>query len=168
MPEPIDPKPADEAQKPAETPPAPEAKPADKAPEKAAEKPADDAPKVSEADLAELAQLRKEKQERDDADKSEAQKTAERLQELEEKSAKAETALHVERAIREHSLPDDLAEFLTGTEAEIKAKAKKLADLTKPSDAGKSSRPKPALKPGHGGEPAAAFDAAAIAKRARR
>lgn len=98
-------------------------------------------------------------------------------------------------AIKKHNLPDDVveefADYLTGTAAEVDAKAAKLAARLgaapkeeQPAPEGEESgekdgeeeeppanlpeRPKPALTPGHGGEVTPEFDPVAIAKAARR
>lgn len=123
--------------------------------------------------------LRSERQEREDAEKTETERLSGRLTDAEQKLADAQRAVYVERALRKHSIPEDLVEFLTGsTEEEITAKAERLAALgsgRKPEeDAAKgtqpdpSGKPKPALTPGHGGEEEPTFDPAAIAKSARR
>lgn len=129
---------------------------------------------------AEKTSLAEDLQKREDAEKSDADRTAEALQRAKDEAAKATRDLYVERAVRKHSLPDDLVEFLTGeTEEEIGAKAERLAKFgtSKSDDAGDeqqepngddvSSRPTPSLRPGHGGAPTQAFDAAAVAEAAR-
>jgi len=124
--------------------------------------------------------LRAERQEREDAEKSETERLSGRLTDAEQKLADAQRAVYLERALRKHSIPEDLVEFLTGdTEEEITAKAERLAALGSGSksdeDASKqgdqpnpSGKPTPALTPGHGGEEETPFDPAAIAKSARR
>jgi hypothetical protein len=87
----------------------------------------------------------------------------------------------VARIAREHELPEDLLEFLTGdTEDAIVAKATRLAALGKPAaPAGESTaetqevsgvpaKPTPGLTPGHGADPKPAFDPDAIASAARQ
>ncbi len=100
----------------------------------------------------------------------------------------ARRELYIERALRKHEVPEELAEFLTGDDEEsILAKAAKLAGLGKPADADAdakaaadkaaadaaaaaadtSKRPTPSLTPGHGGDDPAPFDADAIAAAIR-
>lgn len=87
--------------------------------------------------------------------------------------------LYVERALRKHSVPEELVEFLTGDDEDsILSKAEKLAGLNKapsadpaPSDDTAKppapTRPTPGLKPGHGGDEAPVFDPDAIVAAAR-
>ncbi len=112
---------------------------------------------------------------------AEAPDPAEKVTAAEKRAADAERALLVERAIRKHSIPDDLADFLTGdTEEEIEAKAARLASVgAKPGDeeqkpedkaaeeVDESGRPKPALTPGHGGDGRERFDAALVVAAVR-
>lgn len=130
--------------------------------------------------------------------KSAAEKTGterdEALAKAVERAEKAERDL----AIKKHDLPDDVveefADYLTGTAEEVDAKAARLAKRLapakeqepedngdeggdegeepagdgEPAPATPSARPRPALTPGHGGEPSVEFDPDAIAKAARR
>lgn len=112
-----------------------------------------------------------------------------------ERAGKAERDLMVEKAVRKHDLDDDVIEFLTGeTAEEIDAKAEKLARFgakgkkpaaeekadkgdDKPGDDDKpeggkpdgegDGRPKPNLKPGHGGDAPEPVDTDAIVAKAR-
>ncbi len=117
-----------------------------------------------------------------DKGKSETQRLAERLAEIETQAQKDRRALLVERAQRKHNLSDDALIFLTGeTPEEIEQRAAALAafggkkdkdsstDDVQPKDdaAQLPGRPAPALRPGHGGEPAVVIDAAALATEAR-
>lgn len=175
MPDPIEPS--------TETP-APEAPPAVEAP--TPEAPADDAtpetPKAApwaDGDFdearartlienlrAEVASLKTKRTAKTDAD--------DRVSAAETRAADAERALYVERAIRKHSIAEDLVEFLTGTtEAEIDERAQKLAAATagrapeKPETPAPRS-PEPSLTPGHGGEATTPFDAEAAAAAIRK
>ena len=124
--------------------------------------------------------LATERQAREDEGKPELEKLTGRLTKVEQDFKDAQRALFVERALRKHSISEDLVEFLTGdSEEEILAKAERLASLNKgKSDDDKddkdgeqelddAGRPKAALRPGHGGDSPAPFDADAIAKAAR-
>lgn len=96
-------------------------------------------------------------------------------------------------AISKHNLPEDVleefADYLTGTPAEVEAKAAKLAarlapapessdspDGDKATDADKDKetppalplRPRPDLTPGHGGDEPVVVDTAEIARNARK
>lgn len=129
--------------------------------------------------------------ERDDLKKG-AGSESDKVAAAEKRAADAERALHVERAIRKHPDLADFADLLTGdSEEEVLAKADRLAAIGKKGgdpaaddkgDAkgddpkpgaesgegdGLPGKPTPDLKPGHGGEPKAPFDAEAIAKAAR-
>lgn len=111
-----------------------------------------------------------------------------------ERAGKAERDLMVEKAVRKHDLDDDVIEFLTGeTAEEIDAKAEKLARFgakgKKPAAEEKADdkpgtddkpggdkpggddegdgRPKPNLKPGHGGDAPEPVDTDAIVAKAR-
>jgi len=116
-------------------------------------------------------------QEAENAKKTDAEKLTDRATKAEKDLEAAQRAVYIERALRKHSIPDDLAEFLTGdTEDEIEKKAERLAGIGKPADSDDteqkpevdaSGKPKPALRPGHGSDDAAPFDAAAIAKEIR-
>lgn len=105
-------------------------------------------------------------------EKGKGEKTLqERLEALEERAATAERNLLVAKVAKECKVPDDLVEFLTAKdEAGLKAQAERLASHVKPSsdDGGVTRRPRPALKPGHGGDEPPAFDPEAVAKAARR
>ena len=130
------------------------------------------------------------RQERDDAKAAgDSTEAAEKLTAAEARAKTAETSLWTERAIRKHSIDEDLVDFLTGdTEEEILAKAERLAGRSKPDgdkpagdskdgdkpdgdkpdgDQGLPGTPKPSLTPGHGGDTPAPFDPAAIAAKAR-
>ncbi len=95
----------------------------------------------------------------------------------EARAAEAERDLLVERTLRRHGIPEDLAEFIAGdTEEEIDARAERLAarlDKGEPveeptDDLSDRSRPSPALTPGHGApNDGPTFDPAAIARKAR-
>lgn len=114
-----------------------------------------------------------------------------KLTAAEARAKTAETSLWTERALRKHSIDEDLVDFLTGdTEEEILAKAERLAGRSKPAeekpstdgdpkdgekpaddkpagDQGLPGTPKPSLTPGHGGDTPAPFDPDAIAAKAR-
>ncbi|WWV91839.1 head scaffolding protein [Microbacterium phage phiMiGM15] len=86
--------------------------------------------------------------------------------------AAARKELWIERALRKHSVPEELVEFLTGDDEDaILSRAAKLAGLpAKPADEAKTepktepktaARPQPALTAGHGGDENV-FDADAI------
>ncbi len=131
------------------------------------------------------------KKERDDAraEASDFRTAAEKTGEDRDKALKAATerAEKAERdlAISKHNLPADVLEefgdYLTGTTEEVDAKAARLAARLAPKpaegDEGKETeessteeipgKPKPALRPGHGGEQDAPFDPKAIADAAR-
>lgn len=114
--------------------------------------------------------------------KTDAETASTRAQEAEGRATQAERKLIVDKAIRAHKLPDGYEDFLTGdTEEEILAKAERLAGIKPPSEpapadpatpaepaAPGTTRPEPALTPGHGGTAAAPFDPDAVAKAARR
>lgn len=93
----------------------------------------------------------------------------------EARAAEAERALLVERALRRHAIPEDLADFIAAeTEEEIEQRAETLAarlgsgePVEEPTEDLGRSRPSPALSPGHGAEPEPTFDPAAVARRAR-
>lgn len=133
------------------------------------------------------------RQERDDA-KAADPEAADKLTAAETRAKTAETSLWTERALRKHSIDEDLVDFLTGdTEEEILAKAERLAGRSKPADSadngdkggadkggkpdadadasagdqGLPGTPKPSLTPGHGGDTPAPFDPDAIAAKAR-
>jgi len=126
-----------------------------------------------------------------DAFKEAAEKTGTDRDEALDKAVKRAEAAERTLAISKHNLPEDVleefADYLTGTPAEVDAKAAKLAARFKTAEAPAApvvegepvveegepapvvpERPRPALTPGHGGEPTPAFDAVAIAKAARR
>lgn len=132
------------------------------------------------------------RQERDDAKAaSDSTESAEKLTAAEARAKAAETSLWTERALRKHSIDEDLVDFLTGdTEEDILAKAERLAGRSKPAeekpstdgdpkdgdkpaddkpagDQGLPGTPKPSLTPGHGGDTSAPFDPDAIAAKAR-
>jgi len=117
-----------------------------------------------------------------------------KLTAAEARAKTAEASLWTERALRKHSIDEDLVDFLTGdTEEEILAKAERLAGRSKPADGkpagtptdgdkpadtptdgdkpagdqGLPGTPKPDLTPGHGGDTSAPFDPDAIAAKAR-
>lgn len=130
--------------------------------------------------------------ERDDF-KAAAEKTGEdRDKALAEALKRAEEAERT-LAISKHNLPEDVleefADYLTGTPAEVEAKAAKLAARLAPApsssddpDGDKATdpdpkdappatppaRPRPDLKPGHGGEEPPVVDTAEIARKARQ
>lgn len=110
-----------------------------------------------------------------------------KLTAAETRAAEAERSLWTERALRKHSIAEELVEFLSGdTEEAILAKAEKLSKVGKPDgeqpkpdeekpdesadkpDGGLPPRPTPDLTPGHGGDTPAPFDPEAIANNARR
>ena len=95
----------------------------------------------------------------------------ERLAALEERNAKAERDLLVAKVVQEHSIPDDLVEFLTASDAEgLKAQAERLAAhaAKKPAD-DVPRKPKARLKPGQGEDQNADdFDPKAVAAKVRR
>ncbi len=120
-------------------------------------------------------ELKAEKAAAEDAKKTEAEKAAEAARKAQERAEKAERDLYVERAMRRHEIPEDLAEFVSGkSEEEINERAERLAkrikgekpDSKKEKDAD-DGRPAPALTPGHGGDAPEPFDAHAIALAAR-
>ncbi len=108
----------------------------------------------------------------------------EKITEAEKAAADSARALLVDRALREHGLDADLAEFLTGADEDaVMAQAARLAGVKpKPTEEeppaegendgekppAPTSRPTPALTPGHGGEPPVVPDFDAIADAARR
>lgn len=126
------------------------------------------------------------RQERDDAKAaSDSPEAAEKLTAAETRAKNAETSLWTERALRKHSIDEDLVDFLTGaTEEEILAKAERLAGRSKPADGDKPDGDKPdgdkpdgdkglpgtpklSLTPGHGGDSPAPFDPDAIVSAIR-
>ena len=116
--------------------------------------------------------LSKAQQEIEDAKKSDLEKAQDKASKLEKDAAEARRELLTERAIRKYGVPDDLAEFVNGAdEAEINAKAERLAKVGKPdtNNDPASRRPQRDLRPGHAadGDPGD-FDPDAIAKAARR
>jgi hypothetical protein len=136
------------------------------------------------------------KTERDQLQESTGSETA-KVTAAEERAAKAEKALHVERALRKFPDLADVADLLEGDDEEaVMKKAERLSgigrkpgsddkggddkggdkDGKKPDAAGNDAdadndglpgKPKPDLKPGHGGDAPKPFDPAAIAAKAR-
>jgi len=106
----------------------------------------------------------------------------------EKRATDAERSLYVERALRKHSIDEDLVDFLTGdTEEEILARAERLAKVSTPKADGEKpaadkpdgeegdkpapelpERPTPGLTPGHGGTPPEPFDADAVVTSIRK
>lgn len=125
--------------------------------------------------------LAKTAQEAEDAQKSDAQKLADRLAAAEKALGEKDRELAKTRVLAKHSIPEELADFLTGaTEEELTAQAEKLATLAKPKEveqeeeeeekptaADLPGKPAPALTPGHGGDEPKPFDPVAIALAAR-
>lgn len=104
------------------------------------------------------------------AEKGGSEKTLQdRLDALEKRAADAERDLLVSKVAKEHHVPDDLLEFLSGKdEATLKTQAERLAAYAKKPADDVPGKPKPKLTPGHGGDEEAPFDADAVAKSARR
>lgn len=114
------------------------------------------------------------------AGKSDADKAKADADKVAADLAAARRELYIERALRKHEVPEELAEFLTGDDEEsILAKAAKLAGLGKgktdddaddeaakaaaaAAAADTSKRPAPGLKPGHGGDDPEPFDPDAL------
>lgn len=133
-------------------------------------------------------ELATERQAREDAEKVAKDADPEgKLSAAEKRAADAERSLWTERALRKHSIAEELVEFLSGdTEEAILAKAEKLSKVGKPDgekpkadeekpdesaekpEGGLPPRPTPDLTPGHGGDAPAAFDPEAIASAARK
>lgn len=101
-----------------------------------------------------------------------------KLTAAETRAAEAERSLWTERALRKHSIAEELVEFLSGdTEEAILAKAEKLsragaAAASAPAEeptpgADVPVRPTPDLTPGHGGEPTPEFSPATVAAALR-
>jgi hypothetical protein len=96
------------------------------------------------------------------AGQSEAEKADAAARKTADDLTAARKELWVERALRKHSVPEELMEFLSGDDEDaILAKAAKLAGLPAPKaeepaakdDAAKpAGRPQAALTPGHGGD----------------
>lgn len=104
----------------------------------------------SEKDLkAYKAEAERAAKEKADAEKTEVQRLTERLAELEgELSSKAREAL-VAKVAKEHGIPDDLTDLLTGDDEEaISAKAERLAKSLKTPAPVIPGKPKPRLSAG--------------------
>jgi hypothetical protein len=111
--------------------------------------------------------------------KSELQKLQDRLADIEKTAKDREREVALQKVLRKHPELEDFADLLTGeTEDELMSKAERLAKIGKPADGdndadngGNSAElpgsPKPALKPGHGGDAPVPFDPDEIAKAAR-
>lgn len=116
----------------------------------------------------ELAELRSALGEKEQATKSELQKLIDRAETAEKELSKLRTQSLISAKLREHGLPDDLSEFVSGsTEDEITAKVEKLAEKFGPK-APVPGKPRPKLVPGEGsGTGRPDFDPEAIAKKIR-
>lgn len=120
----------------------------------------------------ELKATREQLGEKEEAEKTEFQRIQDRATAAEQEANNAKLELMRLRVAKEHSLPDDLMEFLTGdSEEDLAAKAQRLAEYAAGPAAEVPGRPKPRLRPGTGEDPstgsAADFDPAAIAAKAR-
>lgn len=120
--------------------------------------------------------LKAEADNKADEGKSEAEKAAQRAAAAEKAAEEARRELWVERALRKHPEAADLADLIKGDDEDaVLAIAERLAKRGKPADDEDkgnepddlSRRPKPDLKPGHGGDDPEPFDAAKIAAEAR-
>jgi hypothetical protein len=121
----------------------------------------------------ELGKFRKAQQDAEEAEKTEAQKAAEQATKAEAQMKAAQREVWKLRAAVKHSLPEELAELLSGeTEEDVQKVAERLAGyVTKATgEAGPpSKKPKPALTPGESAPDASAkFDPVAIAEAARK
>lgn len=106
--------------------------------------------------------------EKEEAEKTEFQRFQERAAAAEQEAASAKLELMRLRVAKEHDLPDDLMEFLTGdSEEDLAAKAKRLAEYAAGPTAEVPGRPKPKLRTGNGEDPIPGFDPLAIAQKAR-
>jgi uncharacterized protein involved in type VI secretion and phage assembly len=110
----------------------------------------------------------------EDAKKTDDQKLADRLAAAEKAAADANRELLITKVRAKHEIPDELADFLTGsTEAEIEAQAAKLASVKPASKEPEAEidpatgKPKPALTPGHGGDSTTPVDTDAIVASVR-
>ncbi|KTR04356.1 hypothetical protein [Curtobacterium luteum] len=124
-------------------------------------------------------ELATERQARGDAEKAAKDADPEgKLTAAEKRAADAERSLWTERALRKHSIAEELVEFLSGdTEEVILAKAEKLsragaaaapAPAEEPTPSAEVPvRPAPDLTPGHGGEPTPEFSPATVAAALR-
>jgi hypothetical protein len=121
--------------------------------------------------------LKADADERANEGKTEAEKAAQRAAAAEAAAKAAQRELWVERALRKHPEAEDLADLITGDDEETimglaERLAKRVAKSAADEDKGNepdplNRRPEPTLKPGHGGDDPAPFDAAKIAAEAR-
>lgn len=126
-----------------------------------------------EAAKTELKTAKESLGEKEEAEKTEFQRIQERAEAAEKAAAESRMELLRLRVAKEHNLPDDLMEFLTGdSEEDLAAKAERLAEYAAGPAADVSGRPKPKLRPGTGvedpvAEAKADFDPLAVANKAR-
>jgi DNA repair exonuclease SbcCD ATPase subunit len=108
--------------------------------------------------------------EKEETEKSEYQRLQERAERAEKELADTRQTLLVASAARKYGIPEDLHDFLTGSNAEeIEAKASRLAEQIsgkRPAD-DLPNKPKARLVPGSGVAEEAGFDANAVAARIR-
>lgn len=128
---------------------------------------------VERAYKAEKAEQERTAKEKADAEKSEVQRLADQLAEAQEALRAKEREALVARLAREHSLPDDVLDLLTGdNEEQLTAKAERLAGLVQPKtpESAPPGKPRPRLTPGDSpaGDVEDDFDPQELAAQIRR
>lgn len=144
----------------------------DKAPKWDGEFDPDRAAKLVSNLREELKETKAKLGEKEEAEKTEFERIQDRAATAEKEAADARLELMRLRVAKEHSLPEELMEFLTGDDEEALAeKAKRLSEFAAGPSSDDGGRPKPNLRPGNGENPATGaapdFDPKAIAKKSR-
>lgn len=116
---------------------------------------------------SELAEVKKALSEKEEASTAELQRLLERSEKAERELNELRTKSLISAQLREHGLPEDLAEFVPGgTEEEIVSRVAKLAEKFGPKPL--AGKPRAKLVPGEGGEVKPSFDPEAIAEKIRK